>query len=310
MELKYKSIFKDDINRLIMYENAMNFKNTSKIDLYDLDNYFIHIKKNKKTLTEDEFKNYIYDYKFSKLSEYKRYLIILKFSKFLIRFGNTNIFFEEIKFNNTSNFEPHIYNELEMKKILLNIDKRKYYNVNFKYVYPVLFRLLFSTGMRISEALSLKYKDIDLDDDSINIILSKENISRKIYISDSMKNVFVKFFNLMSFENDDILFKTTQVNALYVFKQVVNDVNIKANEIRVHDIRHSFAVMSLEKMIKNNIEPEEALLYLEKYMGHSNILSTEYYLHMTDNMKKDIINTMKNYMPDLYPDIKEGVDNE
>ena len=63
-------------------------------------------------------------------------------------------------------------------------------------------------------------------------------------------------------------------------------------------------------MIKQNIEPEEALLYLEKFMGHSNISSTEYYLHMTNNMKKEIIATMTNKHPDLYPKIKDGIDYE
>ena len=45
-------------------------------------------------------------------------------------------------------------------------------------------------------------------------------------------------------------------------------------------------------------------------MGHSNISSTEYYLHMTDKMKKEIIDTMKIQYPDLYPKIKDGVDYE
>lgn len=309
-KLKYKSIFKNDINNMILYENAMDFKYNSKLYLYDLDNYFLSIDKKNKNITEADFNNYIYDFENSTFNVYQRYLIILKFCKFLIRFGNTNIFYEEINFENNSSFQPHIYSEDEMVKILSIIDTRKYGNKNFSYEYPVLFRLLYSTGLRISEALNIKFNDIDLNSNSIDIILSKENISRKIYFSNSMKKVIKKYFEIMNFTNDKYIFTTTKQNALIVFKSVVKELNIKSDSIRLHDLRHSFSVTSFDKMIKENIEPEEALLYLEKFMGHSNISSTEYYLHMTDNMKKEIIDTMKKYEPNMYPTIRDGVDCE
>ena len=306
MELKYKSVFRNDIKNMILYEKAMNFKYSSKSYLYDLDNFFLSVK----NITKEDFNNYIYNFKDSTIDTYKRYLIMLSFCKFLIRFGNTNIFYEEINFDNNRLFQPHIYTEKEITKILLAIDTRKYKNNKFSYEYPVLFRLLYSTGLRISEALNIKYNDIDLDDNSINIILSKENISRKIYFSKSMKEVIIKYFKIMNFNDNDFIFTTTKRNALLVFKNIVKKIGIKTNSIRLHDLRHSFSVIAFDKLIKKNIEPEEALLYLEKFMGHSNISSTEYYLHMTDKMKKEIIDTMKIQYPDLYPKIKDGVDYE
>ena len=41
MEIKFKSVFKKDINNMLLYEQAMNFKYSDKLNLYDLDNYFI-----------------------------------------------------------------------------------------------------------------------------------------------------------------------------------------------------------------------------------------------------------------------------
>lgn len=310
MEIKYKSVFKNDLKHMILYEKAMNFKYSNKLYLYDLDNYFFSINKKKKNITEEDFNNYIYNFESSTINVYKRYLIMLKFCKFLIRFGNTNIFYEEIKFNDNSSFQPHIYIEDEIIKIFSVIDKRKYGNNKFSYEYPVLFRLLYSTGLRISEALNIKHNDIDLDDNSINIILSKENISRKIYFSESMKKVIIKYFKIMNFNNNDYIFTTTKQNALLVFKNVVKDLGIKTSSIKLHDLRHSFSITAFDKMIKKNIEPEEALLYLKKFMGHSNISSTEYYLHMTNKMKREIIDTIKRQYPDLYPKINGGVNYE
>lgn len=309
-KLKFKSKFKKEINDMILYEKAMNFKYSNKLNLYDLDNYFFTINKKIKNITKEEFNNYIYHFKKSTINVHKRYLIILKFCKFLIRFGCTNVFYEEVIFDNNSLFQPHIYNKDEIAKILSIIDKKQYGNKKFCYEYPVLFRLLYSTGLRISEALNIKFHDIDLNDNSINIMLSKENISRKIYFSNSMKKVILKYFKVINFENNQYLFSTTKQNALIVFKNVVKELDIKTNSIRLHDLRYSFSVTAFDKMIKQNIEPEEALLYLEKFMGHSNISSTEYYLHMTDNMKKEIIDTMKKQQPNLYPRIKDGIDYE
>lgn len=310
MEIKYKSVFKNDIENMILYEKAMNFKHSNKLYLYDLDNYFLSINKKKKNITKEDFDNYIYNFKKSTIDIHKRYLIILKFCKFLIRFGNTNIFYEEINFDNNCLFQPHIYTEQEIAKILLAIDKRKYRNNKFSYEYPVLFRLLYSTGLRISEALNIKYNDIDLNDNSINIMLSKENISRKIYFSQSMKEVITKYFKIIDFNDNDYIFTSKEQNTLLVFKSAVKEAGVKTNSIRLHDLRHSFSTIAFDKLIKKNIEPEEALLYLEKFMGHSNISSTEYYLHMTDKMQREIINTSKTQYPDLYPKIKDGIDHE
>ena len=35
MEIKFKSVFKDDMSNMLLYEQAMNFKHSDKLDLYD-----------------------------------------------------------------------------------------------------------------------------------------------------------------------------------------------------------------------------------------------------------------------------------
>ena len=60
-KLKFKSKFKKEINDMILYEKAMNFKYSDKLYLYDLDNYFFIINKKIKNITKEEFHNYIYN---------------------------------------------------------------------------------------------------------------------------------------------------------------------------------------------------------------------------------------------------------
>ncbi len=309
MEIKYNSIFKKEMYNYIAYEKAINLKKSSIRKLKDLDTYFVKIKKKEKSITEENFNNYIYGYS-SKLSGYEKYSIIIRFAKFLIRFGNTNIFFEEIQFDNLSYYDPYIYSDLEIKKILNIIDNQEYKEKNLKFIYPVIFRLLIATGMRISEVLNLKYKDIDLENEAIDIILSKEHISRRIYISKSMKKAIKKYLNLFHFKDNDKIFNTSEYKVLKVFKGAVNTLGIKILKIRLHDLRHTMATKAYINLINKNIEPEEALLYLKIYLGHIEISSTEYYLHMTENMQNDIKNKMKQYSPNLFPKVKEGKCNE
>ena len=307
MEIKYKSIFKKDIENLIMYENAMNFKSNSKLALLDLDRYFISINKSIKNITKEEYYNYIYNYDDSNYDSYKRYLTILKLSRYLIRFGNTNVFVEEVMFDNNSDFKPHIYTKTEIRKIFFKIDSMKFEKKNLNYEYPVLFRLLYSTGMRISEALKIKGKNVNLKNGEIDIILSKENISRKIYLSKTMIEVLKKYFNLMNLKNNDYIFSVSEASSLSVFKKVIKELNIKIQRIRLHDLRHTFSTMALEKLIKKNFEPKEALAYLEQYIGHYNEMSSEYYLHMTDKMMNEVLKKSKEYDSELYSEI--GVDD-
>ena len=80
-------------------------------------------------------------------------------------------------------------------------------------ILPALLRILYGTGLRISEALSLKNKDINLDDNYLIVRDSKNGKERMIPISTSLSEVFkeyVKYRNLMplSVLNEDRFFIT------------------------------------------------------------------------------------------------------
>ena len=56
-------------------------------------------------------------------------------------------------------------------------------------ILPVLIRLLYGTGLRISEALSLLNKDVNLDDNYLVVTDAKNGKERMIPISDSLSEV-------------------------------------------------------------------------------------------------------------------------
>ena len=58
---------------------------------------------------------------------------------------------------------------------------------------------------------------------------------------------------------------------------------------RIHDLRHTFACHSLDKMVHEGIDPFCGLPYLSTYLGHKGIESTEKYLRLTADHFEKII---------------------
>ena len=56
--------------------------------------------------------------------------------------------------------------------------------------------------------------------------------------------------------------------------------------LRVYDLRHRFATAALVKWLDQKVDLKSRLIYLPTYMGHKNISSTAYYIHLLpENLK-------------------------
>lgn len=72
---------------------------------------------------------------------------------------------------------------------------------------------------------------------------------------------------------------------------------------RVHDLRHTFSVHSLEKMVSEGRDIYCSLPALSTYLGHRGIESTEKYLRLTEESFKSVIYGMGSYYGDLFPEV-------
>lgn len=127
-------------------------------------------------------------------------------------------------------------------------------------VYPVLFRIFYGCGLRISEALNLKVKDIDLENGIISVYESKNNNDRLVPLSDSLKNIVIEYANKMHLNScdEDYFFyikdcKTPIIkNSLrFAFARILSSANIeknKNNNPRIHDFRHTFRCKLLKEV--------------------------------------------------------------
>ncbi|WP_077215150.1 tyrosine-type recombinase/integrase [Bacillus dakarensis] len=214
-------------------------------------------------------------------------------------------------------FSPYIFTREEIASIIKVVDNLKYIPSSKYYhvIYPMLFRMLYGCGLRINEALSLKKVDVDLDGGILTVKKAKNNTSRLVPMSTSLTNYCRRYVSKMGFDmHEDGYFYPSRDNGKYnntpvyvKFKDFMKEAGIFAeNEVgpRVHDIRHTFAVHALEKMVQDGQDLYCALPILCTYLGHRDIESTEKYLRLTEEAYGQIIDSVTPLYNGVFPEVQ------
>ncbi len=248
----------------------------------------------------------------------QRYFLTRCFAEYLLSKGYKNIYIPELHLKQfQTKFIPYIFTKEEVLKIFKFFDilsiREKNKTPRDK-MYCVLFRLLYSTGIRISEAFKLKWENVDLKYGILTIIDSKNHVSRTIPISKSMISILKNFKLQNIYPLSDYLFKNINDKISYnsvrrYFYQALEYAKIpRRNDMmgpRIHDFRHTFAVHSLTQMADLGMDIYVCLPLLSKYMGHSDIKNTEYYLRLTKDRFEYVTSTSQKYCKDLFPKVGE-----
>ncbi len=216
----------------------------------------------------------------------------------------------------TSSFVPYIFTHDEIFRIFKEVDRLK---PNSRYncaaVYPVLFRMLYGCGLRISEALNLKVGDVDLAGGILTIKKSKYNKDRLVPMSESL-NLICRIFYKKIHKNssvNDYFFKNkngsqrSKCTVYGRFRELLWESDIpyrgKGKGPRLHDVRHVFCCHSLKEISDKKIDLYCALPVLSTYLGHSSIKATEKYLRLTEELYPDIIRRTGNITSYVYPEV-------
>lgn len=166
-----------------------------------------------------------------------------------------------------------------------------YFDDNF--LYKTLFTILYDTGMRINECLSLTWDKIDLENNSLAIDrqldmnntftnLKNNSSERTIYITKYDVNLLKQLKQAVSnnyyFSEDNFVFggvkPLTKVTVKNHFIKACNAYNLPL--ISLHGLRHSHA----SYLFSNGFD----ITYISKRLGHTNIQTTlNIYTHLLDN---------------------------
>lgn len=222
---------------------------------------------------------------------------------------------------------PYIYTHEQIEQIFSIVDNwrdRAYPSTSNALVLPCLLRLLYSTAIRIGEALDIKMGDVDFSRGAIVLRQTKNRNMRFAPLNDSMVAVlkqYIHYRNNLPCKNidgdDKYLFvnlrgeKCKHSDILKRFHRVIDNLGLlnplTGKSPRIHDFRHTACVHSMKKMAQRGNDLYNILPVLSKFMGHTDILSTEYYLRLTIDVFPEILSMDKVLQYDINEVINRAI---
>jgi len=258
-------------------ENELKFRGYSRktIESYltCLSGYFKFIKNVKKDPDINLVKKYLLEKQEKGQSgqTINLYLNAIKYFYREICKSSSNI---DLKYSKTSSKLPVVLSKGEIEKIINSIKNQKY---------KLIIALSYGAGFRVSEAINLKIKDINLEELTIHIKGAKGNRDRVTIFPEKIKPELMELIALRN-KNDYVFSserggKLTERTAQKVFEKARNNARI-SKDATFHSLRHSFATHLLE----NGVD----VRYVQELLGHRNIRTTQLYTKVTNPALRNI----------------------
>jgi len=213
-------------------------------------------------------------------------------------------------------YVPYIYTPEQLRKFFAECDNIKPSPLSNKHlVFPAIYRLLYGCGLRISEALSLKRKDVDLQQGIVTIRGSKFNKDRLIPMSSSLIRYLEAYsVKTHTFSTPEGFFFMKRDRTAYAsatvykrFRKILWKIGVshggKRRGPRLHDFRHTFAVHSLNQMVRQGMDLYYALPLLSTYLGHASVVATEGYVKLTEETYPGILDTVSRVCAYVFPGV-------
>lgn len=158
----------------------------------------------------------------------------------------------------------------EFTKLLAELQKTRH-----GYRNTLIVLLAIQMGLRSAEILSLTPESIQ---GSWLKIKRKGSNEQLLPLSAPLQGRIYRYIQMINPNPTDRLFPITPLNFRYILNAAAKKAGIK-KKVHPHILRHSFAT----QMVMNGV----ALPCLKEFLGHSNIQTTERYLHITAQHLKD-----------------------
>jgi integrase len=193
---------------------------------------------------------------------------------------------------------PYILSKEELCRMLQAIAKLGRPYSLCRETYRTLFALMSCTGLRVSEAISLRYEDITSD--GLIIRRSKFRKARLVCLHPTVRVALDGYLERRRRHApfDDHVFVSARKTALTrrsvekAFRNIVLKVGLPHQKGRpratVHSLRHYFAVRALESCPDGRDRISQHMLALSTAMGHSKVRHTYWYLEATPQLMRDI----------------------
>lgn len=258
----------------------------------DLDEYFTYLKRENLSYKKIEYSDirfylmYLKDEKKEKNSSINRKLSTLRsFYKYLVHQGILkNNVFSYIHGPKQEKKLPRYFEYNELEELFTIPDKTTPLGQRDL----LILELLYATGLRVGELVSIKLEDINKKERTI-LILGKGNKERIVefgeYAEESLMLYLKEGREQLNINHSSYLFLNHQGGTLtergvrYALNKLIKKTTLAKN-ISPHMLRHTFATHLLNEGCD--------LLSVQKLLGHESISSTQIYTHVTTDHLKEV----------------------
>jgi len=147
--------------------------------------------------------------------------------------------------------------------------------------YKTIFLILYGTGLRISEALSLRIQDIDSKRMIIIVKDGKGAKDRCVMLSDKVLFSLREYYKYLKIKPKSYLFFTTDIDKPMLPRWIQHSISLAGKNAGIkkavtpHVLRHSFATHLLEDKVD--------IRRIQLLMGHKSLRTTAIYLNLNAN---------------------------
>lgn len=250
---------------------------------------------------------------------------LIKFLNYLIVLGYREYIPETMK--HTSEYDPYYFTDNDIDDIFIycdNLELLKPANAKYKLIHieaPMAARIMYGTGSRLTETVSLRVKDIDIEKKAIYFTHdTKKKKQRIVPVHESLFEIIEQYIEAMGLRGlpDAYLFPVSldtdghvAANCLsHVFYyRVLKDLRASQNlEFKqrgacIHQFRHSFALRSFRQFELSGNSSKNLVPILSIYLGHDSLNETEKYLRFSYILYPEANEKMSELSNDIFPEV-------
>ncbi len=241
--------------------------------------------------------------------------LVRRFGDFLIRQGHTAYLPDtRLGARRDPGFVPRILTHEEIRRLLTAADAippNPRSPLRHRLM-PEMFRVLYGCGLRVGEAIRLRFKDVNLDSGVLTIDQGKFRKDRLVPMATSLTQRLQRYASLLSDHTGGAIFFPAPHSGAYhrhtiyhAFRQLLWECRIphggRGEGPRLHDLRHSFAVHRLVQWYQEGADLNAKLPVLATYLGHQSIAETQVYLQLTADLFPHLTARTEAAFGDLIP---------
>lgn len=235
--------------------------------------------------------------------------VVRQFCKYLARTDPLSYVPESLRsVSSRSAYQPYIYNRVEVQALLRAASELPPSGALRPHTYRTLVGLLYSTGLRIGEAMALNIEDFFPAEHRLYVAEGKFRKARWVALSESTCRALRQYLDrrlrktpctpeaplLLNQRRQRLCYPTVHATFRSLLEQC-GMLHRQRPGPRIHDMRHTFAVERLLGWYRDGIDVNARLPGLATHMGHVNVSSTRVYLRPTAELLGEVRDRFRNH---------------